>query len=235
MEFLTSLPRSRSSELIEQAGLDPSELRESLRAIERLNRRFGGTAAVLHHLDRVADGRGSSVLDAGTGGADIPRTLVLRARRACRPIEVVACDNHPGILQAAVDASPSFPEIRFERGDALNLPFPDRHFDAAICSLLAHHLDAEGVVRLCRELDRLTRRGFVLLDLERTRRAWAGVWLATRLVRGNRLTCHDGPLSVLRAYTLEEMRGIVRRADCRDVRVLRYGWFRLLVVQEKPS
>jgi len=203
--------------------------------LARLNRLFGGAVTLVRHVDRVADGCRCSVLDAGTGGADIPRTLVLGARRASRSIAVVACDNHPEILEAAIEASMDFPEIRFHLGDALHLPFPDRSFDAAICSLLAHHLDPEDVVRLCRELDRLTRQGFVLLDLERTRRAWLAVWMCTRLAGGNRLNRHDGPLSVLRAYTLEEMRGIVRRAACGDTRVSRFGWFRLLVVQDKLS
>ena len=61
------------------------DLQRSLRDIERLNALFGGRAetlaAVARLLQHVPAGRVATVLDVGTGSADIPRALVRRARR----------------------------------------------------------------------------------------------------------------------------------------------------------
>ena len=53
--------------------------------------------------------------------------------------------------------------------------------------------------------------------------AYALVWLATRVLARNRMSRHDGPLSVLRAYTPQEVRALCARAGLAGVRIHRYA------------
>jgi hypothetical protein len=48
------------------------------------------------------------------------------------------------------------------------------------------------------------------------------------------LTRHDGPLSVLRAFTADELRDIALRAGLVHVRVQRRWFFRLLLTGTSP-
>ncbi|MDD4080693.1 MAG: class I SAM-dependent methyltransferase [Eubacteriales bacterium] len=60
--------------------------------------------------------------------------------------------------------------IRFLRADALmTLPFPDKSFDAAFASHVAHGLSPQGRQVLYAEMRRLARRAVILYDYHATR------------------------------------------------------------------
>lgn len=224
-------------ELLDQPILDPRELRASLRDVGRLNRWFGGARAVVSEVGRIVGTRGLkgriTVLDIGAGGADIPRALARWGKRHGLRLDVVACDLRGQVAALAAEFSSGHRSIRVVRSDAMALPFPAGHFDFVTCSLMLHHLGDQEVISLLGKLRRLPRHALIACDLERSRRGHAGVWLATRLVCSSRLTRHDGPLSVLRAYTLEELRELSRRAGCEGMRWVRRSFFRVVGVLEE--
>ena len=234
-----TLPRTAGDglELLDQPAIDFAELRTSLRDIERLNRWFGGTGAIVNEIQRLVRERGltrgATVLDIGTGGADIPRALACWGRHHGLPVRIVACDLHPQVAAIAAGLSPDHGAIALLRADALALPVLPGRFDFITCSLMLHHLAEEQVIALLAEVRELPRHALIVCDLERSRRAFAGVWLATRTMCRSRLTRHDGPLSVLRAYTLAELRALSVRAGCGEMRWLRRAGFRAVGVLEK--
>jgi len=164
------------------------------------------------------------VLDIGTGGADIPVALLERARRRGRGLTVIAVDERPEILAAALQADPMLATVdglRLEVGDGLSLAFPDRSFDVAHTSLLLHHLGPASVVALLREMGRIARLGIVVNDLDRSRVGWIGAWLLGHLLTTNRYTRNDAPLSVRRAYRPSEVKELMTAAGLRPVRIHR--------------
>ena len=112
------------------------------------------------------------------------------------------------------------------RADARALPFGDGAFDICLCNLALHHLAVEEGSTLIRRLDRLSRIGFLLVDLLRSPSGYGGVWLMTRLSR-NRLVRHDGPLSVRRARSWEEYCALVTAAGIPGLRLDRHPLFRV--------
>jgi SAM-dependent methyltransferase len=233
----TAPPRSVELELLDQSDLSPRELSTSLRDVGRLNRWFGGTRAVVAEVGRVCKERGLagrvSVLDIGTGGADIPRALVGWGQRRGITFEIVACDRHEQVVALAAEFSSGHESITVLRADALAPPFLHRSFDFVTCSLLIHHMEEDEVISLLEKLRHLPRHAVIACDLERSDRGRAGVWLATRLVCRSRLSRHDGPLSVLRSYTLEELSERSRRAGCGEMRWSRRSFYRVVGVLEK--
>ena len=203
-----------------------TDLRQSLADIARLNALFGGRRITLAQVKRLIAGaprdRLITVLDVGTGGADIPRFLARWARRAGRRIRVLALDRDPAMLAVARLDAARYPEIVLLQGDALALPVRPRAVDVVISALTLHHLEPEDAVRCLAEMDAAARTGFVVNDLARSRVAYVVVWLATRALARNRMSRHDGPLSVLRAYTPDEVRALCEKAGLFDVRVLWY-------------
>jgi SAM-dependent methyltransferase len=219
------LARAAGAREILDGPVPLADLRETLAVIARLNAVFGGRRLTPIHvralLGGVPAGRRVTVLDVGSGGGDIPRALVRWARRVRRPIRVLALDRDPAALALARDASAGYPEIAFLAGDALALPVGAAAVDVVISALTVHHLEPGPAVRALAEMGRAARRGVVVNDLERSRRGWALVWLATRVLARNRASRHDGPLSVLRAYTAAELGALCRQAGL-EARVVRY-------------
>lgn len=221
-----------AAELLDQPAHDPRVLRESLAHVAAVNRWLGGRRALLRHLPEVLPPHGfAELLDVGTGSADLPRAVADWARAERRPLRITATDLHPQTLDLAREAVRRYPEIRLARADALALPYADASFDAALLSLTLHHLEGEAQIAALRELTRVCRRGFIVGELERSRvnyigaRLLAGTWWV-----GNPLTRHDGPLSVLRAFTPAELLALARRAGVRDARVYRHFFYRLVLV-----
>jgi SAM-dependent methyltransferase len=237
--MLAPPPREASrSELMDRLDASPVELTESLADIARLNR-IGATRAIQAHVApffaRQRAGETLRILDVGTGAADIPLAIAAWARRHGHRVRIVALEVHPTILRYAARAANAASELSLVAGDALKAPIRPGSVDVALCSLVLHHLPEAAVVTLFHRLSELVRLGFVVSDFRRGRLAWAAVWLATRAVSRNRMTRHDGPLSVRRAYTPPELAALAARAGLPDIRWHRAPAFRQIGVWLRPG
>lgn len=198
---------------------DQRTLVGNLRDLARINRRFGGIRLSASAIDALAPGRaGISVLDVGTGGADIPLALIARGRAHDRLVTVTGIDSRPEVLAAAAVADPRITataELALHVGDGRSLPYSDGAFDIAHTSLAVHHLEPDGARTMLAEMGRVARRGVVVNDLVRRRRSWLGAWLLGHLLTRNRFTRHDAPLSVRKAYTVAELTALLATAGLR--------------------
>lgn len=201
----------------------------NLRDLARANRWLGGVRLSALGIAALAPAdMPLSVVDVGTGGADIPLALIERARRGRRRLTVTAIDHRPEILAAALVAQPRLAttgDLALRVADGRFLPFADDSFDIAHASLVLHHLEPPAALELLREMHRVARRGVVLNDLVRGRLAWFGAWLLSHLATTNRFTRHDAPLSVRRAYSVAELTSLLAAAGLR-VEASAFGPFR---------
>lgn len=228
------MKRSDRRELMDESGLDPVELAGNLRDIRRVNRLLGGTSIIVRHVPSLVatmpHGSVVRMLDLATGAADIPLAVADWARRREIPVELVASDVSEEMLAIAGELVAECPGITLARYDARNVALPDGSVDIVLCSLSLHHFDPDDAVRVLGEMKRLARIGFIVNDLRRSRAGFVAAWIASRLTTRNRLTRHDAPLSVRRAYTPRELRGLLQAAGVVDARVTTHLWFRMAAV-----
>jgi SAM-dependent methyltransferase len=196
-------------EILDRKDIDPAERHRSHVDIERSNVLFGGRRAVMRVLrplfdDIAVQSREATLLDVGTGFADLPwRAREIARRRGLR------------LYTVGVDGVLSLTRVARHRldgavcGDALSLPFADGSVDLVLCSQLLHHFDHERALQLVAELDRVARRRVIVSDLRRSWIAAGGFWLASVVLRFHPITRHDGTLSVLRGFTEGELGGMV--------------------------
>jgi ubiquinone/menaquinone biosynthesis C-methylase UbiE len=209
-------------ELLDGPLDDPAALRGNLRDLARINRRLGGTRASRHALDHLLDRRSGphTLLDVGTGGADIPLSLLESSAATDRPLRVTALDSRAEVLAAARDVNARLHAtagLDLVVGDGRSLPWPDRAFDVVHASLVLHHLEPPDAIAFLAEAARVARHGVVVNDLVRARHHWLGARVLLALTTRNRYTRHDGPLSVRRAYTLIELRALLAAGGLRPV------------------
>jgi len=235
---VSTLPRMAGAELMDEPAQDPGELARSLEDLRAVNRWLGGTRVALHHLRDLVrrHPRGEyRILDIATGSGDIPLEVARWARGEDVQVRIVATDNHPATMQVARQHTAAEPSIAVETADALRLPYADDSFDVALLSTALHHFDAErDCMRVLREMHRVSRVGFVVNDLARSRTALLGArLLAVTAWRTHPVTRHDGPLSVRRSFTPAELRALAARAGFPNARVHAHFPFRLALVVEK--
>lgn len=197
-------------ELLDDPAADPLLVRESLGNIARSNALFGGVAAARYGVARLlahSHLTDAALLDVGTGLGDIPRSLAASfARRGIR-LSLIGIELNPTAAKLSADRG-----MVTIRADGLRLPLPDRSVDIVLLSQIAHHLTADGVIRLAAEATRVARLGVVLADLRRSPLAQLAFGVVSRLLRFDPATVADGVTSLRRGFRLPELRLLLERA-----------------------
>ena len=212
------MQRAAHRELIDGEGAGtPRELIENFQDIALVNRWLGGVRTTLREIDRLAV-TPRTFLDVGTGGADMPLAVLDHLRTRGVEAVCIGLDRSPSALAAAAGRARGRPDITFVRGDALALPYDDGRFDLVTCNLTLHHLDPPDAVRALAEMARVGR-DVIVNDLRRSPAAWLLARAVFPMFTTNRLTLHDGPLSVRRAYSPSEALTLAREAGWTRVEV----------------
>lgn len=223
--------------MVDLPGADPELLADELRAIAAINRRFGGVSAlqntILPILLQTDPAHVLEILDLATGSGDQPIELARTLRRLGRQVVITGVDNNEAVLQIARASADGLDNVRFEHGNILALPYPDRRFDCVTCSLALHHFSWEDAMTVLQEMDRLGRLGFVVNDLARSYIAAFGAWVYTRITTRNIMTRYDAVASCLAAFTKEEMFALAEGAGVGKLEVYTAPMFRLVAVKKK--
>ena len=215
---------------------DPAEFARGLYEIRLSNRYLGGLSAVTGQIPGLLEralntGAGVvRILDIATGTADVPAAIIALAGKAGPGVRVVGIDLNPNVIKNAVEENRAHPEMSFIVADGLRLPFRDESFDIAVCSLTLHHMTDGQAVALLKEARRVSSAGYVIADLRRSGISFTLFWVLTRLLSRNRFTRHDGPLSILRAFTPAELKGLAVEAGLEDFRVVKLPFWRMALV-----
>ncbi len=228
---MRSMPRLVGAvELLDSPRHDPAELEHSLRQVAAVNRWLGGAFAMRVRLPEVLPRTPTAtILDVGTGAGDLAAGLTDPLPGRPR-LWVTAVDVHPQVVRIARRRLGDHPEVAIGAANALALPFADRSFDAVLLSLVLHHFERDRQIAALREAARVARVGVLVGELERCRAAWIGSrLLAATVWRRNRLTRHDGPLSVRRAFTPNELTSLGHAAGLADVHTTRHPVYRLVL------
>jgi hypothetical protein len=192
-------------ELLDDDLGTPVEIESSLRDLRRINRLFGGITTSEALLRRVASRtkkKRLSVLEVGGAKGESAAELRRRFRVHGLELEYTIVDRNPSHLNG------NFPSLA---GDALQLPLRSDSVDVVICALLAHHLKPTEVEQFASEALRVARHALVINDLRRGYIHLGLIYAGMPLFR-SRLTRHDSAASVKRAYTPEELQGLLERS-----------------------
>ncbi|MGA2370891.1 MAG: methyltransferase domain-containing protein [Candidatus Korobacteraceae bacterium] len=221
--------RKAISELLDQDLGSPAEVASSLTDLRHINDWFGGTQTTVALLRRIAvesNCRKLSLLEVAAGAGDVPLAAQRALGRDGTELRVTLLDRIPSHLPGTGVASVC--------GDALRLPFRENAFDVVSCSLFAHHLDPDSLLRFVREGLRVARRALLINDLIRSRLHLWLVYAGLPLFR-SRITWHDAPASVQNAYTVHEIQRLLEGLPARRISIARHYLYRMGVLVWKES
>jgi hypothetical protein len=209
--------------VVEEEWLDgdlgtPEEIDSALDGIRLANQRFGGVrlhARLLRRaLARAPRDRRPHILEVASGRADVLQAALVRLGVPRNAMPDVTLLDRSALHLPDPDAWPAgLPRPRVIAGDALDLPFPDASMDIVSCCLFLHHLEPPQIVRYLAEAQRVARVAVVINDLERAALHYR-LALLNRIIDPSRISRHDGPVSVRRAYTYNELSFMLTNTGC---------------------
>lgn len=225
--------RSHEQEHLDTGDYTPDEYEGCLVELRGINRFLGDARALKKTLLpelRRAKIESFALLDVGAGSGELLRQVSAWTKHSTK--RLIGLELNARSARSILEESRAQTWISAVRGDALNLPFADRSFDYAICSLFTHHFTDEEIVCVLREMSRASTRGIIVIDLHRHPLAYLFYTTVLRAWLRNRLIREDGALSILRGFRPRELQSLGERAGLRNVCVQRRFPFRLVLTAE---
>lgn len=223
------MKRRRIPEIMDRPSVDEPSHAHALRSLNRVDKLLGIHQRQYRCLSSFGVGD-MSILDLGCGGGGFLAHVAGKVQGQ-RPPLLVGLDRSVFALKCA--GAWHVNGVQYVAADARRIPFADNAIDVVACSLFLHHFDAAEAVVILREAARVARLGVLVVDLARSRLAWALTWLVTRLVSRSWIFHLDGPRSVRAAFRSTEMVELARLAGLEGARVLRLFPLRLVLIWNK--
>jgi 2-polyprenyl-3-methyl-5-hydroxy-6-metoxy-1,4-benzoquinol methylase len=240
--FSTPDQRARRAEWLDDPLVPPGALHTTLRAVGRINRVTSGLqtslAGVRRLLTNADDAVGTRqtplrIMDVGTGDGAFLDAVDRWSRRTDTCVELLGVELRDPVVSRLRRKFGNHPHICVERVNVFDLD-ASREFHILHASLVLHHFAPEDVARALTRMAQLSRLGVVVNDLQRHWAAYLGSHLLTRALTRDTMARRDGPLSVLRGFTRDELLDVSRRSPLDNIE-LTWRWpFRWLLTGE-PS
>src|SRR5574341_1760268 len=229
-----TLNRVDQPELLDLGFGSHDEVAQNLAEMWRINRFLGGFHALSTHLlpQLAAHSEPLTLLDLGTGSADIPIALAGWARKRGVKMHILAMDWAYRNLAIGRPQLRELPEIHMLCANAEQLPLRRGSVDYVISSLFLHHFKPHQAVEILRTAYGWARCGIIMSDLVRGWLPLAGFKLIQPIFARNLLTRHDGALAIQRAYTPHELRELAAAAGLPHAQVTTHWPWRMTLVAE---
>lgn len=217
MTLSSALERPLQAELMDGTGLPLLETEHALSDLDRVHRTlFGFNASCRALIPRLARGPKCQVLiDLGTGSGQIARKLRHVALRR-------------GILLRTIGVDRKLSHLLFGRrldgsslrvvADVEALPFRRNSTDWTFSNLLLHHFVDRQNQAILAEMQRVARRGAVVVDLRQALCARGLIRLLFPLLRVGPVATHDGKLSTDQAWCLDEVQRLTSLMPVEELR-----------------
>jgi 2-polyprenyl-3-methyl-5-hydroxy-6-metoxy-1,4-benzoquinol methylase len=223
--------RSSVTELMDDPDCDPRALDRTYADFRVINGLVAGwRRTYVRRLRPLLDAeRATTLLDIGSGGGDIPRSLAGWAARDGLRLAITAIDPDARAHRFAT-SRPAPSALEFRAAGSAELVAEGRTYDLVTSNHLLHHLDADALAALLADSAALARRRVVHGDLERSRVALAVYGPATLPFARRSFIHTDGMRSIRRSYRAAELAAAVPPGW----RVERQFPYRLLLTLDRP-
>ncbi len=228
--------RSSDIEIMDDLNCNGEVVHQTLRELEFINRWLGGNVVTLQAVKRlVADHKKETIhiADLGCGGGDMLKLLADWGRKNKLILRLIGIDANPHIIAFAIENCKSYPEITFETLDIFSPDFQSRKYDIVMGTLFYHHFSQNTLADFFLKLNHQVNIGIIINDIHRHWLAFHSIRLLTKFFSKSSMVRFDAPLSVLRAFTKQELADIFTRADIQSYQ-LKWRWaFRWQFIYEK--
>jgi 2-polyprenyl-3-methyl-5-hydroxy-6-metoxy-1,4-benzoquinol methylase len=228
MNFKT---RSAQTELLDQDGIPFQDLVVNLRELNFINTWLGGHQITIAGLKKLLKNRPKTnknliVCEIGCGGGDNLRVVQRWLNKRQIKHQIIGIDLKAECIDYCQKQSDivgtwicsDYEKVVFEHQ-------PDIIFSSLFC----HHFTAPDLEKQMRWLNKKSRIGFFINDLQRHWLAYYLIKYLTKWFSNSYLVQNDAPLSVARGYSRQEWRTILDNSE-NNTAIINWKWaFRWLI------
>lgn len=220
------MKRIYDSEIMDDFNIQDGRIDKALDELKVINKLLGGVATTKSGFTKLNLSNNSTVADIGSGSSDILFSLT----RNKTEFKIFSVDKNPRVIKY-LNRGYKFSTLILS--DALQLPFKEKAFEVVHSSLFIHHFSENEIVDLLKEFFRISRKGIIINDLQRSYLALIGIKLLTTFFSKSEMVKNDAPLSVKRGFTKSELIELLQKAEIKNFSIHRKWAFRWLLVIKK--
>lgn len=229
--------RAQLTELMDEP-CSRSEMEACLKDIAKLNRLFLAYRPTLHWLESLnLQNREERIciLDVGCGYGDGLRRVARWAKQHGIAVKLLGLDLNPDAISIAAEATGGEFEIEWIAADLFAF-VPDNPVHIVMSSQFTHHLCEADIVRFLAWMERQSGIGWFVNDLSRSATPYYLLCAFARIAGLHRFVRHDGPVSIARAFVLEDWQRMCDAAGLKstDISIKSYRPARLCVERKRP-
>ncbi len=226
--------RSEGIEIMDDLLCAGEVVDQTLRELEVINKWLGGNQVTINGIAKLLNDHRSreelTIIDVGCGGGDMLRLIDGWAKRKNKKVKLIGIDANPNIISFAKNNLNDLPHIEFKAIDIFSEEFKALHCDVVIGTLFFHHFSLQQLSSFFNGLKKQVRIGIVVNDIHRHTLAYYSIKMLTSLFSKSAMVKFDAPLSVLRAFTKNELREMLSAAGILNY-TIQWKWaFRWQVV-----
>lgn len=218
--------RSNQMEIMDDLDCNGEVVNQTLKELEVINKWLGGNQVTIAGIKQLINGiavKEISIVDLGCGSGDMLKQIADWGRKNKLKLNLTGIDANPNIIDFAKSNTNSYPEINYAIQNVFSEDFTQRKADIIITTLFTHHFNNEELVGLIKNLVKQSRKGVVINDLHRHWLAYYSIKMLTSIFSKSAMVKYDAPLSVLRAFSRQELTRIMQKAGINDYK-LHWKW-----------
>jgi 2-polyprenyl-3-methyl-5-hydroxy-6-metoxy-1,4-benzoquinol methylase len=213
--------RSSQIEIMDDLDINGEVVPETLKELKTINKLLGGNQITINGIKNLLSnnhytGREIRIADMGCGGGDILKLVAKWAKRSGLKVALTGVDANPNIVDYARENSRGYNNIEYLTENVFESNQTQEKYDIILSTLFLHHFDDSESASLLSAWKNQSRLGVVINDLHRHPLAYHSIKHLTRAFSKSYMVQNDGPLSVLRAFTKEELVRILKMAGINE-------------------
>lgn len=219
------MKRCYQQELMDDFSIQDERIDTALVELKIINKYLGGISTTKSALELTIRNNNDEVkiLDIGSGSSD----NLIAAKNSFPNIRISSLDKNLRTLTATKNLIPKI------NSDAFYLPFKNNSWDLVHVALFLHHFNENQIKKLLKEFLRISKKGIIINDLERSYFALLGIKLLTILFSKSEMVKHDAPISVKRGFSKSDLINLFNEQNIANYTIKRKWAFRWMVVIKK--
>ncbi len=215
--------RSTEMEIMDDYTHPPEIINKVLDELDSINALLGGYAVTFNALKKINLKSGDTISDWGCGGADSIRKIASWANERNLHFNYVGIDAAENIIEYAKLKCIHINNLHFICANVFDESIKENQFEIVTSTLFTHHFEDKDWVKLIKKMHFSSKKAVVINDLHRHWFAYYSIKFLTKLFSKSSMVIHDGPLSVLRAFTRKELENLLDQAELKNY-TIKWAW-----------
>ncbi|WP_378182121.1 methyltransferase domain-containing protein [Aquimarina sp. SS2-1] len=229
MNFRTRL---HTTEQLDNLSLSGPALLETLSSLKLINKLFGNhkqiAKSVLEYCLEQPGKKCYRIIDLGCGGGDSVYHISKKTNLKEINVSFLGIDGNPQSIAVASTKYARNDYIKFSTANILDSSFSVPYCDLIISSHFVYHFKDDELITFIKKAKQKGVKHMIFSELKRSSTAYFLFKFSSVILPISKIAKNDGLIAIQRAFTVKELKNILKQSGVKNYTVEEKIWFRTI-------